>query len=242
LLDMDTLTSSFLRDAPYLSSFSDSYDGGILYVEDFDYEPRVEARRVEDEKPAPPVIRLLTQDDLDAARSEGRIEGQQAALADAFLLQSDLRVAALQAIGDSLNVARATLERVAGHHGSECARTIFAMMQAAVPTIMAQHGSQEMQAMLDALLPGLVCEPELRVRAHPELADLVRESLVDRLPADGIVLSVVADPKLSPGDVEVAWQHGQAKRDCKAIFQAIRLALKPLSLPIIEEIRFVHGS
>jgi hypothetical protein len=101
---------------------------------------------------------------------------------------------------------------------------------------MRRHAAAEVGAMIEALSPGLACEPELRVRAHPDLADLAREALIGQLPGDGCVLSVCADPALAPGDICIAWQDGRATRDCGAIWARIAEALAPLQLPLLEDI------
>lgn len=238
---MDGSTSAFLYDAPFLSSPADDYLGGILYVEDFDSDLRTSERPVETlapEMPAP-----LTQADLDAARAEGRMEGIESALADAAYSRTQLEAAALQSLAESFAGARISLERVATHHAAQSARVILAMMVAAVPATMARHGAIEINSMVECLLPGLLCEPELRVRTHPSLADLVREHLTENLSNGGMVLSVMADPRMGAGDVELCWQQGHARRDCQSVWDAIKTSLSFLSLPpTIEEVRHADGS
>ncbi len=229
---MDGSTSTFLYDTAFLSPTDSA--AGILYMEDFDAELRhVEpaADPVQDAAPSP------TQADLDSARAEGREEGLRLALADAAETRAQLEAAALQSLADSLAAARVTLERIAAHHAAECARTMLALMLAAIPETMRRHGQVEIQAVLDALLPGFAGIHELRVSAHPELADSIREHLAERLPPDQVVLCVVADSKAGFGDVEVAWQHGHARRDCKSIWQDLRTAMAPMNLPTMEVCR-----
>ena len=237
---MDGSASAFLYDPPFLSKTMDDHGGGILYMEDFDYELRTKEPPPDLREPV--AIPLLTQADLDLAREEGRVEGLQSALADATHTRVQLETAALQSLGDSLVAARGVLERVATQHAAECVRAVLAMLLAALPATMGRHGGAEIESMLAALLPGLSCEPELRVRTHPDQADMVREHLAEKLPSTGVVLSVVADVKLKPGDVAVAWQQGQARRDCKALWNAVRAAVASIDLPSIEELCVTNGS
>jgi flagellar assembly protein FliH len=215
----------------------DSY--GILYVEDFDAPPQSR----EPAAAAPPAAvpaapePVFTASDLAAAHAAGRAEGLQAALEEAGLLQAQLQSAATQALADALAAGRASLERIVAAQAAEAARTVLAMLRSAVPATMARHGRAELDAVIAALLPGLASEPELRVRAHPGLADHVRETLITLLGADGGVLSVAADPALAPGDLRIAWADGSARRDCAEIYAAIRDALAPLNLPALEELR-----
>jgi flagellar assembly protein FliH len=205
---------------------------GILYVEDFDAPPVDEPAIAE---PAPPPD-PFTEADIDRARAAGYAEGLRDALADASLLQAQLQQAATQALADALAASRATLDRVASDHAGAAAKLLLALAQAAVPTLMARHAAAEADAMIAALLPGLRCEAELRVRAHPDLADHVRERLMALWPGDGGVLSVAADPALSPGDVQVSWQDGHAARDCAQLWHAVAQILAPLGLPSLQEI------
>jgi len=209
---------------------------GILYVEDFDAPPAPRAPEQSPEPPPAPPEPVFTKADVLAAHAAGRQEGVQAALDDAKLLQAQLQAAATQALADSVSAGRAALERIAAQQAEGAARAVLAILQAAVPETMARHAQTELDAVIAALVPGLRCEPELRVRVHPDLADHVREQLVGLLDGEGGVLSVAADPSLSPGDIQINWADGGARRDGTEIYADIRDALAPLGLPALEEI------
>jgi flagellar biosynthesis/type III secretory pathway protein FliH len=228
---MDGSNAAFLLDLPFASPGAPLPPNGILYVEDFDDAPLQDAM-----PPEPDPVAQFSQSDLEAAREAGRQEGLQAALAEATLLQAELQAACLQSLTDGLTGARTGLDLAANHHAAELSRTLLAVLQAAIPATLSQHARLEVRAVVQALLPGLKCEPELRVRANPSMAGFVRETLLAGLPTDTCVLSVCADAALAPGDVLVAWQGGQARRDCVAIWKAVVVALAPLHLPNLKEI------
>lgn len=233
---MDGSASAFLQDTPLFSRVESRAGTGILYIEDFDDAPEPAGL---DNPPEPETPAPLTLDDVQLARDEGRAEGLQAALADAQLIQAQLHASAIQSVADELHAARALLERMAQTHAQQTASAMIAILQAAVPATMKAHAAAEISGVVQALSAGFACEPELRVRTHPDLADVVREIMIDQLPEEGCVLAVAADPRLAQGDVQIAWQDGRAKRDCAAIWSEIRIALAPLGLPSIEEI--CHG-
>jgi hypothetical protein len=238
---MDGSTSTFLRDTPPASPLDHVFglgrSDGILYIEDFDAPPPgAEAPLPE---PPPSTEPVFTAADVAAAHEAGRQRGLQAALSDAQLLQAQLQAAATQALADSITATRGLLEKLATQQAENTARTLFAILKAAIPHTMACHAKQELRAVIDSLAPGLRSEPELRVRAHPDLADFVRETLADILAAEGGVLSVSADSTLAPGDIQLGWADGSAKRDCTAIYTEIANALAPLGLPTLEDI--CHG-
>jgi flagellar biosynthesis/type III secretory pathway protein FliH len=229
---MDGSNAAFLLDMPGVSRAMPPAGNGILYMEDFDNAPETVA-----EMPAPALaLPVCTDEDVRSARAEGYAAGVAACVADARLMQAQLQSAALQTLADGLASARAELACIATGHAEATARMMLAILKAAVPAAMRRHACGEMGAMVEALSPGLVCEPELRVRAHPDLADAAREALIGQLPGDGCVLSVCADPALAPGDICVAWQDGRAMRDCGAIWAQIVEALAPLQLPLLEDI------
>lgn len=231
---MDGSNAAFLLDDPFVSARVSQPRGGILYVEDFDADNSAQANAAQDTLPPPEPTYSAAE--LEAARQAGRQDGIQQAIEDARLIQMQMHAAALQSLTDGLAGARAALQAVAQAHATQTAQAILAILQAALPATMRAHAPGETQAMLMALGPGLACEPELRVRAHPDMADTVRESLIALLPDQTCVLSVCADPALALGDVIMAWQDGRASRDTAAIWTQIRAALAPLALPTIEEL------
>ncbi len=235
---MDGANAAFLLDpssvSRALASTVAAPVSGILYLEDFDAAPP--HAQSADPPPPPP---SYTKADLDAALQAGRQQGLQEALSDAVLLQSQLQTEVLTSVSAALATARAGLETVACHHAEETARTMLAILQGAIPATQRAHAATELSSILRALTPGLVCEPELRVRAHPAHADMVREHLIAALPAETCILTVSADPSYEEGDIALSWQDGHARRDCAALRACIESALAPLALPSLEEI--CHG-
>jgi len=237
---MDGNPANFLRDLPSYSTLDEVFglgrSDGILYVEDFDAPLPAEPAQAAEAALPEPEAPAISAEDVAAAREAGRREGLQSALADAHLLQAQLQAAATQALTDALMASRATLERVAQRQAEDTAATVLAILRAAVPNVMARHAKSELRAVVDTLLPGLRSEPELRVRTHPDLADFVRETLVGLLETEGGVIAVAADAALAPGDIQIGWPDGSARRDCSAIYTEIAAALAPLGLPPLEEI------
>ncbi len=234
---MDGSNAAFLLDTPLFSDSAGSPACGILYVEDFDDKPHT-ARKETAPEPALPSFSAL---ELSQAREAGRQEGLAAALADAQLLHAQLQLAAMQSLADGLSATRSTYDDIVSGSAEQTSQTILAVLQAALPAVMSRHDRAELQALVAAVAPQLACEPELRVRAHPDLAEFVRETLMSALRTTDCVLSVCADTSLQPGDVLLTWQDGQARRDCAATWMAISVALAPLGLPTLEEVCHARG-
>ncbi len=234
---MDGSNAAFLLDAPLFSASTSQSACGILYVEDFNDKP-LEPRTEIVHAPAEP---SFSADELSQAREAGRQEGLAAALADAQLLQAQLQLAATQSLADGLAATRSTYSDIVRDSAEQVSQTVLAVLQAALPAVMSRHARTELQVMISALAPGLAHEPELRVRAHPDLTEFVRESLMAVLQTSDCVLSVRADGTLQAGDVVVTWQDGQARRDCAAAWKAVAGALAPLGLPSLEEVCHARG-
>ena len=234
---MDGSNAAILFDTLPGSRRGAPISAGILYVEDFDAEPAV--LKTTAAEPAPVPDPVFTAAELDAAREAGRQEGFQASLADATLLQAQLQSAALQSLADGIAAARTSLDSVADAHAADLARTLLGVLRAVLPATMRAHAAAEVDAVLQALAPGLRAEPELRVRTHPDHADMLREALVALTAEDSCVLSVTTDLNLAPGDVKIAWQDGYARRDTAAIWTQVQAALAPLNLPTLKEL--CHG-
>ena len=238
---MDGSTSSYLQKPPTVSRVGDMFglgrSDGILYIEDFDAPAPAKPEAETKPEAAAPVFTAL---DIVAAREAGRQDGMQAALRDATLLQVQLQAAATQALTDAMAATRNSVERLVARRADDAARTALAILQAAIPHAMETHAKSEVQAVIAALLPGLRCEPELRVRTHPDVADFVRELLADLLTDGSLVLSVSADETMLPGDIQLFWGEGSALRNCQSIYNDIVKALAPLRLPALEEICHDH--
>lgn len=192
----------------------------ILYAEDFDAPP----------DPPPPIALpapLFTAAELAAERAAGRAEGVAAASADARAVQAALQTAALQQLADALHAARAAAAEAATASAEATARIMLAILHAALPATMAAHGTLEVAALAEMLLPRLRREPALTITAHPD-----RKALLQTVAAETRVTArIVADPAVEAGDLRVTWQDGEASRDGAAIRAALAAALPPLVHP-----------
>ncbi len=229
---MDGSNAAFLFESPLFSTQESRPVGGILYIEDFDDKPAASHT-----EPVPAsVVPSYSAEDLAQAREAGRQEGLAAAFAEAQLVQSQLQSAATQSLADGIAATRSVVAELVQGAAEQVSLTLLAILRAALPAVMGRHNEAELRAMISALAPGIAAEPELRVRAHPDLAEFIRETLISVLETTSCVLSVCADSSLQPGDVLVAWQDGQMRRNCRETWSAITEALAPLGLQTFEEI------
>jgi hypothetical protein len=194
---------------------------GVLYIEDFDEKPR--APTID----APEIIAPgYAAEDIEAAREEGRL----AALEDHAALQAGLCTAALTAIADHMENARAQAQDAAARNAEEIAGAMLALLKTTLPATAARLAVDEVQALAAVLLPPLAREPGVDVRVHPAVQPFISTSLCDKIPQlQDIVIQ--SDASLAPSDVTITWRDGMAKRDWAALWKQVSAALAPFAFP-----------
>ena len=220
--------------ATFMNSLSSDYQeagGGILYIEDFDV-PQQPAP----ELAAPEPELSFSEADLHEAREAGRQAGLAEALEERALIVADLQLAAVQTMADAALNARNQVDRMAHQRAEELSLTILSILLAALPAAMRAQGSGEIAAMVQALLPAMRCEPEIRLRAHPEQAPFLDAMLTRSLDANKTTLVIHHDEAIDVGSVFFDWRDGGAARDCDAIWKQITKALEPVQIKNLKEI------
>ncbi len=195
---------------------------GILYAEDFDDQQPAASPATEPEPDrAPP----LTPKDVEAACAHAvanaRVEWEAGA--------AEKRLDLLGAIRSALSDARAEAEKVALEAAEAAVATILTALTGALPKLCAEHGPNEVRALLDRLLPMLRAEPRITIRVHADLVAALRQQMIDVQSEFAGVIVVNAAP-IGRGDVRVTWDNGSLVRDTSQIQQAIHAALSQLGL------------
>jgi len=224
---MDGLAPAFLRDAPV--SFGRGAPG-ILYVEDFD------APAPRERQGADIITPSFSHAELEAAREEGFKAGLATAQGEHHMVQTELRTAALTAIGEALAAARGEAAAVAQQMAGELAATVLALVQAALPAAAGNLAGSEIAALLACVLAPMKREPTVAVRVHPELCEDTEAAIARIWPDHNMRVTLSADAALAPSDVVVTWQEGEARRDTRSLWEALRGALAPCALPSLDTI------
>ena len=217
---MDGLAPAFARE----EWLGDAPGGGILYIEDFD---------APSPKPAVPdiIAPTFTKEDVDNAHREGYEAGSTAALTDHAALHTQLRNAALASIGDALASSHSQAREAAQAMASELAATLLALLAAALPATAAANATTEITALMATLLPPLLREPALSLRMHPTLVADITATLHDQFPSFAPHLTIVADEHLTPPDIRISWEQGEATHDTAQLWNDLRATLAPYNLP-----------
>lgn len=187
-----------------------------LFYDDFDLPP--------DLPPAeePEIIEpSFTLAEYEAARAEAHEAGraEERALREAAATAAD-RVA-LAAIAGALDRERDGAAEVAEAAAEAIAGLMLGMLAAAFPTLCARHGADEARALAAVVLPALRDEPRPMIRVAPDAAEPVRGLVAAADPELLARMDLRPDPALSAGDVRITWRGGEARRDARALWQAM---------------------
>lgn len=205
-----------------------------VFPSDFDTPRRAPAPPPEPEPaPEPEVIQpSFSLDEVEAARklahAEGESEGRRTAESDATA-----RIAAsLARIEAMLTEVAADARAQAERNAEATVRLVLGALKAAFPAHAARLGPAELEAAARALLPSLVDEKRVLVRAHPGEAEAIAARLSDAIASDHLELAIEArpDPRIEPGDGRIVWTGAEARREARAIWRDIEDSLAAFGL------------
>jgi flagellar biosynthesis/type III secretory pathway protein FliH len=191
-----------------------------LFDEDFDKPTRA---------PQPKVVEpVYSSDDITGAREaawqEGHAAGLQEAEADTCAVTQKL----IETIAGQLETARATATEIAEQSAEELARLLLDSLAAILPTLCAQHGEAEVQAVVRAVLPALTQEPAITIRANPHERMVIAQEMERLEPELAARVQIVPTDAIAPGDVRITWRNGAATRNAEALWQQVAAILAPI--------------
>lgn len=193
------------------------------------------------EKRPGPSVRLAFADDLDAppppppdvvpraeleravarARLDGRREGEAAAASSA----EQAMALALGRIAADLPALGEAAARAAQEASLDVARLLIAALGTALPGLAAARTAEAVVEVAQAVRPALIGGNAV-ARVHPLLADAAAR----RVAAARLVLRVIGDDEVAPGDVVVTWEGGSARRETAEIWGQVCAALRQTGL------------
>lgn len=200
---------------------------GVLYAEDFDADAAPPPTPAAEEIPEPEVIEpTYSAAELEAAHAAGHAAG----LLEAGHGLAASRVQMLGLIAHGLGDASSAAAAVAEETARAVASTMLGAMAACLPAACAHHGASELQALVRAIVPGLVNEPRIAVRVHPLMASALEAEIatLDCEIAERVVL--IPTERLPPGDARISWQDGSVVRDAGRTRRGIQDALAAIGL------------
>jgi flagellar assembly protein FliH len=193
-----------------------------LFAEDFDL-PRA--------TPQAQVIEpVFSASELTAAREAAWQEGHAAGLREAAETDTAATKQAIAQISELLrSESQAGLVR-AETEAAAIAQLLLDSLAAVFPTLAARYGDAEVRAIIRTVLPALIREPVITVRAHPETTAVIAQEIVGLDPDLKEHVQTISCEDMMPGDLRIAWRNGSAVRNATALWQQIAEILTPAGL------------
>ena len=181
----------------------------------------------EPEEPPPPPAPTFSQEELDATRHQGWLEGRAAGEADA-MERTERRLADtvgrlthdLQALAGAQQQALARIERQATELSVAIVRKLF-------PAFVARSGTVEIAALVADAMSLAQEQPKLALRCAPDMAEALEPVLAQAAERSGFEgrLSVRGDADLAGTDCRIEWSDGGLDRDSGRLMTEIETAV-----------------
>lgn len=196
-----------------------------IFHEDFDRPKAPEPPP--DPEPLEPVYSAA---DLQMARAEALRDGHAAGLAEADGITSALARHGLLTIAERLDTARVEATAIAEEAAEAVAHLLMDAFAVAFPALCARHGEMELRAIVRSVLPRLLEEPAITVRASPHVTDALTDEIAAIDPDLLDRVRVIPTDAVPVGDVRIAWRAGSARRDTAGLWAEIENVLAPAGL------------
>ena len=181
----------------------------------------------EPEEPPPPPAPTYGQEELDATRHQGWLEGRAAGEADAMerterrLADTIERVAReLEGLAGSQRTALARIERQATELSVTIVRKLF-------PAFVARSGTVEITALVADALSLAQEQPKLALSCAPDMIEAIEPILTAAAARSGFEgrLSVRGNPDLTETDCQIEWSEGGMDRNSGRLMNEIESAI-----------------
>jgi len=169
----------------------------------------------------------------EAGRNAGQAEGRAAAETEA---EQEL-AAALSRVSDGLDGLLKDLEATEGRRDREALDLSVTLVRKLFPALHRRNALGEAESLIETTLDRVRQQPQVVVRAASDIAGPLAPRLDDLAARGGYQgrLTLQTDESLAPGDVQVVWSDGGARRDTGRLWQDIDAAIARVLGPEAEE-------
>ena len=194
----------------------------VLFDEDFD---------VPEAAPEPEVIEaVFSASEMAGAREAAWLAGHAAGVQEVGASGEAATRQALETIASQIKVEREATATQAEQSAEAIAGLLLGSLAATFPTLCARYGDAEVRAIVRAVLPALIQEPLITVRANPRTVAAVAHEIELFDPELAAHVQTTASNAMPPGDVRITWRNGAAARDATALWRQVAAVLVPAGL------------
>jgi flagellar assembly protein FliH len=197
---------------------------------EFDAAAHAPAPREVEPPPPPP---SFSEQELAAARDAAFEDGRAAGAAEVAGAAETKAAAALTALGAALDAARPALDAVIERCRDDALTLAAAVARKLVPSMLARDAVAAVESVVTDLLPQVIDEPRLVIRANDALIEALQrsiEALAARAGYAGRII-LLGDERLSGAECRVEWADGGAEHDTERLSREIAATVD----------RFLHG-
>ncbi len=180
----------------------------------------------EPEDLGPPLV--YTEEDMEIAREEAYVAGHTAALDDASVQAENAVAEAMVEAGHALRRLGQGVVEAHEAYGDLAARVAAEICRTLLPVTAEEYALAEISALVRTLLPNLIGQPRLIVRAHPEVRGALHRALTLTAEQAGFEgrLTVIGDETLTLSDCRLEWPDGGAERNTTRLWADIDALLE----------------
>ncbi|HEX5396358.1 MAG TPA: FliH/SctL family protein [Candidatus Limnocylindria bacterium] len=183
--------------------------------------------------PPPPPQPSFSEQEIAAAREAAFQDGRAAGAAEAAAAAEAMAAAALTALGAALDAARPALDAMIERCRGEALTLAATVARKLVPSMLARDAVAAVESVVTDLLPQVIDEPRLVIRANDALIDTLKrsvEALAARAGYGGRII-LLGDERLSGAECRIEWADGGAEHDIERLSREIAATVD----------RFLHG-
>lgn len=178
------------------------------------------AAALEPEAPPPP---SYSEQDLEQAREEGRVQGRDAATQDMASAIEQRTVQTLETINGHMVQLFEMYEQDKEQHSRDAVAVAEVIVRKLFPAINMDKALAEIEHMIVEAMKRTSGSPKLIVRVAEDMhgeVEVRAQELAALRGREGTV-NIIGDPDVAPGDARVEWEGGGMVRDTGLIWQEI---------------------
>ena len=178
---------------------------------------------------------MYSEDDYNQAKEEAYVAGHAAALQETAESMDRLIAVALEACAESLKTLFAKAETLGDESASLVAQITQEICKKLLPHTADDYVIPEITSMICSLLPELLGQSRIVVKASPHIAEKLEgrlKAIADKISFEGRLV-VIDDSSVLPTDVLVEWSDGGAERNTTQLWSKID-ALVERNIPLFQ--------
>lgn len=166
---------------------------------------------------------VITQEDVDAARTQGFIQGREDGLAEASAQFNSESKAAFDKIGNGLAKLMASQSKTAADAVEQAENYALLIAQKIAKAALMQHPTLQVKALIDDCLSHINLMPHLVIRVNESMTQVIQTELQPIIAEKGFEgkLIIMGEENIALGDCAIEWADGGVAHNTQEIVKTI---------------------